>query len=378
MKKNKEADVAVIGAGIVGLALAYTAAKQGLSVVLFERNTQAVGASIRNFGLIWPIGQTPGQAYEQALRSRQVWVELAERAGFWKNESGSLHLAYRADELDVLREFAETSRQQGYSCALLSAGEISKRSKAVKTQGLLGGLWSDTEVTVDPRQAIQKLPGYLAEQHGVTLRYNKAISCIDMPYLEAGDENWRVQEVYVCSGADFETLYPEVFSQSGITKCKLQMMRTAPQPGNWLLGPALCAGLTLRHYAAFRHCASLATLDERVRRESPEFDKWGIHVLLSQNGLGELVIGDSHEYGLTPMPFDREEIDKTILKYLNTFATFPSGAVAARWHGIYPRLEGKTEFIAHPEKGVTIVNGLGGAGMTLSFGLAQEILTSVV
>jgi D-hydroxyproline dehydrogenase subunit beta len=98
----------------------------------------------------------------------------------------------------------------------------------------------------------------------------------------------------------------------------------------------------------------------------------GIHVLLSQTSLGELTIGDSHEYGLAPSPFDREEINRAILDYLGTFASAPTFAIAERWHGIYPKLPGKTEFIATPEKGVTIVNGLGGAGMTFSFGLAEE------
>ena len=48
------------------------------------------------------------------------------------------------------------------------------------------------------------------------------------------------------------------------------------------------------------------------------------------------------------------------------------------WHGIYPKItNGKTDFIHSPEQGVTIVNGLGGNGMTLSFGFAEEVVGSM-
>ena len=41
--------------------------------------------------------------------------------------------------------------------------------------------------------------------------------------------------------------------------------------------------------------------------------------MVSQNGLGELTIGDSHEYGKADLPFDKTKIDEWILGYLQTF-----------------------------------------------------------
>src|ERR1700744_5216472 len=83
----------VIGAGIVGLATARALALRGFSVKVFERTERAVGASIRNFGMIWPIGQPAGKMYDRAIRSRNIWKELSGRAGFWHSNEGSLHLA---------------------------------------------------------------------------------------------------------------------------------------------------------------------------------------------------------------------------------------------------------------------------------------------
>jgi glycine/D-amino acid oxidase-like deaminating enzyme len=152
------------------------------------------------------------------------------------------------------------------------------------------------------------------------------------------------------------------------------MMRTGPQPRRWKLGPSLCAGLTLAHYDCFKSCRSLAALKKRFKREMPFEVEHGIHVLLSQTALGELTIGDSHHYGSTHEPFNREDIDAAILRYLRSFAKAPSFEIAERWNGIYPKVPGRTEFIANPAPGVTVVNGLGGAGMTLSFGLAEEVI----
>ena len=369
----RRAEVAVIGAGIAGLAHAYAAAKRGYRVVLFERNVRAVGASIRNFGLVWPIG-VPETLVDRALYGRNVWLELARQAGFGCNPNGSLLLAYHADERDVLAEFSATERAQRTGCQLLTPAEVIARSPAVRSEGLWCGLWSPNELTLDPREVLSRLPRWLAQTHGVELRFGATITHIAMPLVETLAEAWRVDQVYVCSGADFATLYPAVFAASGITNCKLQMMRTGPQPDAWRLGPTLGAGLSLARYETFATCAALVGLKQRLERELPDCVQFGVHVLLSQNAAGEISVGDSHEDSATIDPFDKETINQLILRYLATFARVPSLEIAERWQGGYPKLAGHTEFIARPESNVTIVCDTAGLGMTLSFGLAEENL----
>jgi glycine/D-amino acid oxidase-like deaminating enzyme len=154
---SNRADLAIVGAGIMGLAHAYIAAERDLRVVVFERNGRASGASVRNFGQIWPVGQPAGRLHELALRSRSHWLRLLDAAGLPSSREGSLHVVYRADEADVAREFAELAPGLGYSCTWLDRDAVLERTVAVQPHGLIGALCSDTELTVDLRAAARSL-----------------------------------------------------------------------------------------------------------------------------------------------------------------------------------------------------------------------------
>ena len=375
---KKTADIAIIGAGIVGIAHALAATKRGLKVVIFERNEQAVGASIRNFGLLWPIGQPSGKLYKRAMKSREIWQDIAQKIGLYFNTSGSLHLAYHQDEVAVHEEFMSLNSDTYEGSKLLTASETIQHTNNVNPDKLLGSLYSPTEVMIDPREAMIELPKWLESNHGVILQYSTNVRAINMPTIETNRGNWSVSQAIVCSGQDYEMLYPDWFSKEPITRCKLQMLSTVPQPSAWKLGSSLCAGLTLLHYDSFKACTSLKQLRQRFEKTMPFYLKHGIHVLLSQNNKGELIIGDSHHYCLTVDPFDQEDINQAILNYLRTFVLYPSTQISRRWNGVYPKLISGTEIILTPSPGVTIVNGLGGAGMTLSFGLAEEVMTKLV
>ena len=363
----------VIGAGIVGLATARALHIRGYSVKVFERNEVAVGASIRNFGMIWPIGQATGPMYERAMLSKSIWLQICGEAGIWHEEVGSLHVAYHDDELNVMREYVEANHSYR-RCAVLSPDQTLAKSPGVNPIGLKGALWSADEMIIESREAIAQVASYLAEK-GVEFHFNTAINRIEQSTVYSGSRQWQADEIFVCSGADFETLYPEIFSETAITKCKLQMMRLEAQAGSWRIGPSLCGGLSMIHYPGFQIASSLPALKERYQTTYAEYLKWGIHVMVSQNGAGELTRGDSHEYGLVHDPFDKVFINEMIIDYLKTFATFKSWKLVQSWNGIYPKmLDGRTELILNPEEGVTIINALGGNGMTLSFGLCEQLI----
>jgi len=374
---TRTCDVAVVGGGIVGMAHALAAARAGASVTLFERDERAVGASIRNFGLLWPVGQ-PAALRGRALRSREVWLDVLKRSGAWYAEVGSLHLVRHADEQDVVEEFlATTPDAVEHGARMLTAAEVAERSSVATTDGLRGALWSPTEVNVDPRTAIPAVAQVLAADFRVDLRFGTAVRHVESGRIDTTAGEWTADRIVICSGNEFQALYPDVFADSGIRRCKLQMMRTVRQPSGWELGPTLCAGLTLLHYRSFAHCASLDALRERFAAELPGHLADGVHVLVSQTADGEVTIGDSHHYGITHDPFQHETVDREILDYFATFAGLPRPQIAERWHGIYPSLPtADADLVVSPEPGVTVVNGLGGAGMTLSFGLAEEVVGS--
>jgi D-hydroxyproline dehydrogenase subunit beta len=369
---KRQYDVAVVGAGILGLAHAYHLARRGLSVVVFERQPRAQGASVRNFGMIWPIGQPPGPLYDLARRSREIWLDVVNAAGLWHDACGSLHLAYHEDEAEVLREFVGMA---GSACSatLLTGAEIEARFPAVRSTGLRCGMWSPLEITVDPRQVIGELPDWLHRAHGIDFVFETAVLGYDRPRVVTAAGDWRADRLLVCTGADFRELAPQAFAAAGLIPCKLQMMRSMPVPR---ISVMLAAGLTLRHYRAFADCAALPALVQRLDRELPEFGRFGIHVMLSQHENGQLTIGDSHEYGAAIEPFDKPRIDELILHYLRTFVDIPELQIASRWHGLYVKHPTAPFVSAKPCPGMKVVTGVGGAGMTLSFGLAETMIAS--
>jgi hypothetical protein len=171
-------------------------------------------------------------------------------------------------------------------------------------------------------------------------------------------------------------LFPVELAAANVRRCQLQMMRTTPQSADFDLGAIMVSDLTLCHYPAFQNCPSTARLQARLEAELPQHKQWGVHVIAAQHPDGTLVLGDTHEYADDFAPEIWSSIDELVLQSLREFVRVPDLRIAARWHGVYLKSTvGQTQVVIHPRERVSMVTAMGGLGMTLSWGLAEQTIS---
>jgi FAD dependent oxidoreductase TIGR03364 len=368
----------VVGAGIVGLATARALAEKGYAVKVIEKSQFALGASVRNFGMLWPVGQPDGILYDRSVRTKEIWTEYLDAANIPYNACGSLHLAYSTEEMNVVEDIAQFFQSKNRPVSVIDKETVLANYNGINENGLLGALRSEDEIIIDPREGIKHLPAYLTQKYGVSFIWGTAITSVTSHAAFAGKTKYAADIVCVCSGQDFETLYPDEFKAQPIIKTKLQMMRFKHKDPNYKIGASVCGGLSLLHYKSFTASSALTKLRLKIEEEIPEYLKYGIHVMVSQNNQGELTVGDSHEYALDFEPFDKTEINEMILAYLKKLMHIDQWKMIQSWNGIYPIMtNGAAELFLNPEPGVYILNGIGGHGMTMSFGFAEEMIETI-
>jgi D-hydroxyproline dehydrogenase subunit beta len=362
-------DCAVVGSGIVGLAHAFVAARQGMKVAVIEREERAVGASIRNFGFVTVTGQGEGLTWARAKRSREVWAEVAPKAGIAVEHRGLIMCAHRTAAFAVLEDFAASAMGEG--CRLLTGREAVARGGGAIRDGLAGALESPHELRVESRIAIPKLRAWLEKEHGVAFLERRAVSAIRNGGVETVAGPVEAGTIVVCPGADLLSLYPEVFARRGVTLCKLHMLRVA-DPG-WRLPAAIMSDLGLVRYLGY---AVSPRLPAEIEREQPEALANGVHLIAVQSADGSLVVGDSHHYGLTHDPFQPESVDALMLAELRRTLALDEPRVIDRWIGYYPSGP-DAAFCEAVAPNVRLVSVTSGTGASTAFALAEETFANL-
>ncbi|MEO5534492.1 MAG: TIGR03364 family FAD-dependent oxidoreductase [Pseudolysinimonas sp.] len=350
-----EFDLAVVGAGIVGLGHAAAAVERGLKVVVVDRTTAILGSSVRNFGHIGTTVHT-GVADEYARRANGIWRTLADRAGFWLRESGSLIVARADDELAVLEEAG--------SGDLLTPAQVSERAPVV---GAVGGMLRAGDLQVDPREAAPAVARYLAAR-GVEFRWRTAATGVESGVLHTSRGEIRAEAVVACVNFDVDQLFPALAEEHGVIRCGLDMLLA---DGVGLQVPLLTGSSMLR-YSAFSTMPSATAVRERYLRESPELFDRDVNQMYTERPDGTLIVGDTHYRGAAIEPFQDEAAFELLQRLTAALFGRPT-RVRQRWQGVYAQAP-EDFLIAAPTDGVRVVSVTTGIGMTTGLGLAATVV----
>lgn len=363
-------DLIVVGAGIVGLAHAYVASQKGLKVCVIDRDAACVGASIRNFGFVTVTGQSADETYRRARRAREIWADIAPKAGIDVLHRGLYLTAFRPLAHTVLEEFMQTSMAEG--CELLTPEEAAIRSTALRLDGAQSVLYSPHELRVESRTAIALLTRWLHEACGVTFRFGEAVLEVATPKVRTARATLHAERVVVCSNTELNGLFAERLSRHPIQLCQLQMLRVRPPKGFQLPGSVM-SDLSLVRYHGYSKLPTAAKLLEQVQAEDAASLAHGIHLIAVQSADGSLVVGDSHHYGAAMEPFARQDVDQLMLQHLQQVLKLDSLQVEEHWVGIYPSSPQSDCLIDQPDAATRMVIVTSGTGASTAFGIAEEV-----
>ncbi|MGV9410854.1 TIGR03364 family FAD-dependent oxidoreductase [Nocardia sp. NPDC003693] len=360
----------IIGGGILGTAHALAAIRRGHRVVQLEREVEARGATVRNFGLVWVSGRSANEL-DLTLRSRQLWEEIGGRVpGVGFRATGSLTLVRTEHELAVAEAAAASPAAADRGFELLDADRVRALNPALRGK-FLAGLHCSTDAAVESRQALPALRRYME----ATERYS-FFAGAEARTITGGtviDDRGRRHEgdlVLVCPGAAHSGLTRELVGDIPVRRVRLQMMQTTPlgEP----LPTAVADGDSFRYYPAFAG----ADLDRLNLEQAQPFTaaQHKMQLLMVQRLHGGLTIGDTHEYD-EPFAFD---VDEAPYEHLISVSEELLGRklpqVVRRWAGVYSQSidPGAIVTRAQASESVWVITGPGGRGMTLGPALGEQ------
>ncbi|MCK7627948.1 TIGR03364 family FAD-dependent oxidoreductase [Streptomyces sp. RS10V-4] len=363
--------VIVVGAGVLGTMHAWHAIERGHEVLHLEREDEARGASVRNFGQIWVSGRAGGEELDTALRARTLWEAIGARVpGIGFRATGSLTVVRTDAEHAVAEAAARRPDAAARGYRLLDPAAARALNPALRGD-FTGALWCARDAAVEPRVAQRALKDALLASGRYTYLGGREVR--DLPGGGAvRDDHGTTHHgdaVVLCTGAWLGGLVRELAPDLPVRRVRLQMMQTDP------LGEPLPTSVadadSFRYYPAYRGPALDAL--NATQAQAPTAAAHRMQLLLVQRADGGLTIGDTHAYD-TPFAFDTvEEPYEHLTGVVEAVLGRPLPRIRHRWAGVYAQCTDPARVVHRQQVGdaAWLVTGPGGRGMTCSPAIAE-------
>ncbi len=357
MRNNQEFDVAIVGAGVVGCAMARRFVLQGASVILLEKSSDILsGASKANSAILHTAFDAPTGSIEQHAMQQgyQEYLEIRHELNLPLLESGAMVVAWNDEQLEKLSAIAQQAHDNGVNdVALIDAAAVMAREPMLSNRAL-GALWVPREHLIDPWSAPL---AYLkqAVENGGKVQLNAEVKQgtreHDIWHLQTTVGDIYAKTVINCAGN-----YGDQVDQCCLGETEFTIH---PRKGQFVVFDK----------AAYDLLKTIILPVPTARTKG---------VVLTRTIFGNLLVGptaeeqDDRMHATVEQVHLQQLIDKAV-EILPALAGMPVTAIYA---GLRPATEHKAYQIKdRSELGWITVGGIRSTGLTAALGIAQHVYT---
>lgn len=244
-REPRSTEVAIVGAGVIGLSCAFELAKRGKSVTVIEREEPGFGASTVAAGMLTPsfeVETTPPSLVELQLDSLRRYpafiseIEAASGLACGYRDEGTLWVSrHRDDELE-LEHIRKIQEDRGLPARRLT-GRETRQIEPYLSPRIIGGLLVETDHQVNSRKLVPALAA-ACRCLGVELVENTAVKTversggrIELTLQSRGDQTvLRSEQVLLAAGVWLEEGLVTPLPQIGMRPIKGQIVHLKGQP----------------------------------------------------------------------------------------------------------------------------------------------------
>lgn len=207
---NKTPNVTVVGAGIVGAAIAYSLAKRGIAVTVVDKGRPGGGATSHSFAWINATAKHPVSYHNFSLRSLCLWDRFAKGldTDVGLRWGGQLEWASTEEGAAELESKAQQLQAWGYPCRIIDAAQMAQLEPGLSSRRVTTAVYCELDGMVEPAAAAEACIR-AAAKHGAVIKLETEVTGLSIKSgsntvdaVVAGEESIAADIVVLAGGVD--------------------------------------------------------------------------------------------------------------------------------------------------------------------------------
>lgn len=368
---KKSYEVAVIGGGIVGSAVAYYIAESGLDCILIEKDDIASGTSSKCDGNVTIVDKDPGFDSQMSLVSQELLTDLHGKLEipFEYRAHGSILVCDNDDEMQAATDWVKTQNEQGLKFNVLDQKDIRNESPYF-AEDIPGGLECETDSLINPYLFCYSLIDKAKRNFGLAVKTHAAVTNIRREAagdftIETVNGEVRAQKIVNAAGV----WAPFIGKMVGLE------IPIVPRKGHIIVGSRE-KPVMMRNMMEFGY---LMNKFERERIADERTATHGVATVLEPTESQNFLLGSSRQFVGYDSSIDIQVVETIARRALRFFPKMHDFKIIRSYTGFRPFTEDHLPIVSSVEEvpGFYIAAGHEGDGISLATGtgkLMEEII----